>query len=413
MNEPHPSLPLTRREFIRSSAGGIGLLAFSGLVPAFITRAAAAQVPAAERDRSILVLVQLAGGNDGLNTVIPFADDRYYNLRPKLAISAQKVIRLNEQTGLHPAMGDMAELWKSGKLSIVQNVGYPNPNRSHFRSTEIWETAVDSNKTLSTGWIGRYFDAECAGQPVTPDPDAIHIGNEMPQACQSQSPHNIFGMPARGNVGKSAESEVNLLEGVAETAASEGNAGYLQHTLMDAIVTERRVGDVLDKYKPMAKYPGDSLSQSLKRVAGLIAAGLGTRVYFVKQGGYDTHSGQADKHARLLGELSAALAAFQFDLERHRLNDQVLTMTFSEFGRRPSENASGGTDHGTAAPLFVMGTGIQKNLVGQAPDLGVKKNQDLTFSTDFRQVYSTVLSKWFQAQPTAVIGRDFKPMPFV
>jgi uncharacterized protein (DUF1501 family) len=359
------------------------------------------------------VLVQLAGGNDGLNTVIPFADDRYYNLRPKLAIPAQKVIRLNEQTGLHPAMGDMAELWKSGKLSIVQNVGYPNPNRSHFRSTEIWETAVDSNKTLSTGWIGRYFDAECAGQPVTPDPDAIHIGNEMPQACQSQSPHNIFGMPARGNVGKSAESEVNLLEGVTETAGTEGNAGYLQHTLMDAIVTERRVGDVLDKYKPMAKYPGDSLSQSLKRVAGLIAAGLGTRVYFVKQGGYDTHSGQADKHARLLGELSAALAAFQFDLERHRLNDQVLTMTFSEFGRRPSENASGGTDHGTAAPLFVMGTGIQKNLVGQAPDLGVKKNQDLTFSTDFRQVYSTVLSKWFQAQPTAVIGRDFKPMPFV
>ncbi len=413
MNEPLPRFPLTRREFLRSSAGGLGLLAFSGLVPAFITRATAAQVPGAERDRTILVLVQLAGGNDGLNTVIPFADDNYYKLRPKIGLTAKEVIRLNGLTGLHPAMGEMSELWKNGQLSIVQNVGYPNPNRSHFRSTEIWETAVDSNRTATTGWIGRYFDAECAGRPDSPDPNAIHIGDEMPQSCQSDTPHNIFGMPARGGIGKSADTEINLLEGVVETAGSEGNAGYLQHTLMDAIVTERRVNQVLGKYKPMADYQGNALAQSLKRVAALIAAGLETRVYFVRQSGYDTHSNQANKHSQLLGELSSALAAFQFDLERHGLQDQVLTMTFSEFGRRPNENASGGTDHGTAAPLFVMGAGVRDTLVGQAPNLNVEKNKDLKFSTDFRQVYATVLKKWMQANPGKVINRAFPPLNFV
>ncbi|MBC2593279.1 DUF1501 domain-containing protein [Ruficoccus amylovorans] len=413
MNDPCPRLPLTRREFLRSSASGLGLLAFSGFVPAFLTRAAAAQVPAAERDRSILVLVQLAGGNDGLNTVIPFADDHYYNLRPKLGIPANKVIRLDDLTGLHPAMGKMSELWKDGKLSIVQNVGYPNPNRSHFRSTEIWETAVDSDQTTQTGWIGRYFDAECSGKPSSSEPNAVHIGDEMPQSCQSSVPHNIFGMPANGSVGKAADREIDLLEDVIEASSNSGNAGYLQHTLMDTIVTQRQVNDVLGKYKPLAKYPGSSLGQSLQRVAALIAAGLETRVYFVRQGSYDTHANQSGRHQQLLGDLSAALAAFQFDLERHKLQDQVLTMTFSEFGRRPSENASIGTDHGTAAPLFVMGAGVKNPLVGTRPDLNVKKNQDLTYTTDFRQVYSTVLKNWMQADPSKVIERPFKSMNFV
>ncbi|MGE9293798.1 MAG: DUF1501 domain-containing protein [Puniceicoccales bacterium] len=414
MNDSAPRFPLTRREFLRNSAGGLGLLAFSSFVPAFLTRATAAQVPGAERDRSILVLVQLAGGNDGLNTVVPFTNDQYYKLRPKLAIPAKEVIRLDDATGLHPSMGEMSELWKEGQLSLVQNVGYPNPNRSHFRSTEIWETATDSDETGSSGWIGRYLDAECAGSPQNKTgPDAIHIGDEMPQSCQAEIPHNIFGMPARGGMRKSSDGVISLLEGTNSIGENDGNASYLQHTLMDALVTERRVNDILEKYKPMAQYDKNGLAQSLKRVAALIAAGMETRVYFVRQSGYDTHSGQANKHSRLLSELSSSLATFQKDLKKHGLQDQVLTMTFSEFGRRPNENASAGTDHGTAAPLFVMGNRVQNTLIGQAPDLSVKKNQDLTYSTDFRQVYSTVLKKWMQADPSKVISHPFTPLNFV
>lgn len=412
MNDQRSSLPLTRREFLRSSAGGVGLVAFSGFVPAFLTKSVAAQVPAAEKDRTILVLVQLAGGNDGLNTVVPFMDDRYYKLRPQLGIPAKDVIRLSGATALHPSMVEMSELWKNGKLSIVQNVGYPNPNRSHFRSTEIWETAVDSDRSSHTGWIGRYLDAACNGTP-SDDPNAIHIGKEMPQSCQSDEPHNIFGLPSRGTYRQRQGSDLQLLENVLDTPMGEDNAGYLQHTLMDAIVTEKRVEGILRAYKPMAKYEGNGLAQSLQRVAALIASGMETRVYFVKHGGFDTHSNQLGNHANLLGQLSRALNAFQTDLEKHGLQEQVMTMTFSEFGRRPNENNSAGTDHGTAAPLFVMGSAVKENLVGRPPSLAVEHNKDLAYSTDFRQVYSTVLQNWFQADVSKVLDKPFHPLTFV
>ncbi len=413
MKSSQPSLPLTRREFLRSSVSGMGLLAFSGMAPAFLTRSIAAQVPIAERDRSILVLVQLAGGNDGLNTVIPFQDDQYYKLRPNIALKANDLLKLDGNTALHPDMVEMSELWKNGKLSIVQNVGYPNPNRSHFRSTEIWETAVDSNDTSYTGWVGRYLDATCAGSPESSDPNAVHIGGELPQACLSQVPHNIFGMPARGNYNARRDPSTELLEGIISQDLQEGNAGYLEQTLMDTLVTEQRVSNVINQYKPMAKYQNDALAQSLKRVAALISAGLETRVYFVKHGGFDTHANQLGSHARLLGQLSSALNAFQTDLEAHKLNDQVLTMTFSEFGRRPSENKSSGTDHGTSAPLFVMGSGVKDTLVGTPPSLDIEHNQDLKYSTDFRQVYSTVLNNWLKSDPTKVIEKPFLPLNFV
>lgn len=409
------NLPLTRREFIRGT-GGLGFLAFSGAAPAFLARSALAQTPAPERDRSILVIIQLAGGNDGLNTVIPFTDDRYYNLRPTLGLR-NGLLNLNDDLALHPACKELHELYNNGNLSIVQNVGYPNPNRSHFRSTEIWETASDSDAFKREGWLGRYFDNDCAGSPeadsIDADPTAIHVGDMIPQSYLSEQSHSLFGMKHQGRFDRGQDPADIAYEKLLQADHIEGNASYLQHTMMNTLVTERRVEKIIGKYKPQTSYPGTKLAQSLKRVAALIHANLETRVYFVSQGGYDTHANQLQSQQRLLTELSAGMSAFQKDLNAHKKHDQVLTMTFSEFGRRPAENGSGGTDHGTAAPLFVMGSKVKGGLLGQSPDLVTDVKKDLKYSTDFRGVYSSVLDKWLEADSSKILGEKFEHVPFV
>lgn len=432
MKNPSPPLPSTRREFFRLAGGGVGLLAFSRFAPTFLVRSALAATPAPERDRSILVIVQLAGGNDGLNTVIPFEDAHYYRLRPTLAIDKKDVLRLSGTAGLHPGCAELGALFQEGRLGIVQNVGYPNPNRSHFRSTEIWESASDSDRFVSTGWIGRFLDNTCSGAPGIPDggaagaadPPAVHLVGEVPQSFLAGRAHSTFGLnPAllrrRGNKDnlKFLETLVNAPagSGAADGAGPDGhdNRSFLRQTMMDALVTEKRVQNVLSAYKPGVPYPGGNFAQSLRNVAGLIAAGLSTRVYFVSLGGFDTHHNQTATHTNLMRTLSQGLAAFQKDLDAHGLSDQVVTMTFSEFGRRPMENESKGTDHGTAAPLFVMGSKIKGGLHGTPPSLDLKRNQDLAFSTDFRQVYATVLDRWFNCPTGAILGKTYQPLAFL
>ncbi|NDV63213.1 DUF1501 domain-containing protein [Puniceicoccales bacterium CK1056] len=411
MSTDSSSYPKTRREFLKQSTCGLGFIAFSTVAPSFITQSLRAGAPIAEKDRSILVLIQLAGGNDGLNTVVPYADDNYYRLRPKLGLKQKQLHKLNDQLGFHPACGKMHGLFEDGKLGIIQNVGYPNPNRSHFRSMEIWETASDSNDYLTDGWVGRYFDNACSGSP-SPDPAGLNIGNELPDAFLSNQEHNIFSL--QGNQGRRNGNLNGLLSGVKGLSyKDDSNANFLQHTLMDTLVTERRVLEKIGNYRSMEEYPQTRLGNALNKVAGLIASGMETRVYFVSHGGFDTHANQALRHKDLLTQLSDAMHAFQSDLEAHALQDQVLTMTFSEFGRRPSENASGGTDHGTAAPQFVMGSQLNKSLLGQAPDLSVGINKDLKHSTDFRSVYGTVLQRWFETDPEPILGGKFPPVDFL
>jgi len=408
-----PPCPTTRREFLRSSAGGVGLLAFSRFAPAFLVQSTLAGAPKPEKDRSVLVLVQLAGGNDGLNTVVPYTDDRYYRLRPSLALKRDAVLPLSDNAGLHPACTALRDLFNEGRLGIVQNVGYPNPNRSHFRSTEIWETASGSDEILGTGWVGRYLDACCSGAPLdTNGPDAVHAGLEVPQAFSADNAHTLFGLEGRRRRGK---TDTRLLQQLSEAPfAREGsNHEFLRHTLMDTLVTERRVERILAEDRPEARYPNSSLGQSLRQVAALVAAGFSTRVYYVSLGGFDTHSGQLNRHQRLLQTLDDALVAFQRDLTARRLDQQVMTMTFSEFGRRPAENESGGTDHGTAAPLFILGGSLRGGWYGAAPSLAVEQKQDLTFSTDFRQVYATVLDRWLGAPSASILGGDFAALDFV
>lgn len=415
MKNPAPFLPATRRDFLKTGVKGISLLAFSRFAPGFVVESAYAQAPAAEKDRSILVLVQLAGGNDGLNTVVPYADSHYRRLRPTLALSKDQLLPLNASIALHRACAPLQELLKNGKLSIVQNVGYPNPNRSHFRSTEIWETASESSETLPTGWLGRFFDNDCSGTPAS-DPAGVNLGNEMPQSFSSARAHSLFSLaPNQRGRGRSTEN-LHLLESILQPgdhADEHSNASYLRQTMMDALVTEKRFQKILSAYTSLAPYPASPFGNSLRNVAALIAAGTATRVYYVSLTGFDTHSNQANQHANLLKQLSEGLAAFQSDLESKRLDAQVLTMTFSEFGRRPSENESKGTDHGTAAPLFVMGSRVKPGLHGSAPSLAVDRNEDLKFSTDFRRIYATVLDKWLDCKTAAVLGRDYRPLDFV
>ncbi len=416
-NQLHP-LPTTRREFLRLSGGGIGLLAFSHFAPSFLVQSTLAATPRPEKDRSILVLVQLAGGNDGLNTVIPYEDAAYYRLRPTLGIAKDKALRLSDTLGLHPACTAMHELYKGGKLGIIQNVGYPNPNRSHFRSTEIWESGSDSNEIVSSGWIGRFLDNTCAGSPAADnDPTAVHLSGEVPQTFLAENTHQTFGLNPNTLGRRENRQNLDFLERLVHQPVAgpdeHGNNSFLKQTMMDALVTEKRVQKVLGGYQAAASYPTNSFGQSLKSVAALIAAGLSTRVYFVSLGGFDTHANQLNLHQNLMKTLSDGLAAFQKDLEAHKLDDQVTTMTFSEFGRRPMENESKGTDHGTAAPLFVMGSKIKGGLHGTPPKLDLARNQDLTYSTDFRQVYSTVLDRWFSCPTDKVLGKTYQPLNFI
>lgn len=408
------NLPHTRREFMKVSSAGIGLLTFGQFAPEFLVKSAMASTSLPEKDKSILVLVQLAGGNDGLNTLIPYEDSNYYRLRPKIGIKKDNSLVLNDTHALNSAMGKMSELYKEGKMGIIQNVGYPNPNRSHFRSTEIWETAVDSDRTSSTGWIGRFLDNQCYGIPTdSTDPLAIHMTNNTPQSFGGKHPHSTFGFVNRINRRENDDTRHLLESSYGKTSGENDNSTFLKQTLMNTLVTEKKVQQKLDAYKSSYKYPNSGLASSLKNVAALIHSGFPTRVYFVSIGGFDTHSNQLSNHGNLLGQLSDALYAFQKDLEGHKLDHQVLTMTFSEFGRRPSENDSSGTDHGTAAPLFVLGSKVKGGMYGTAPNLNLQKNQDMQFGTDFRQVYATTLEKWMNCSSEGILGKKYQFLPFI
>ncbi len=430
MNNPTtPRLPTTRREFIRLTGSGLGLLAFSAYAPRFLTDAAAANVPAPQRDKRILVLVQLAGGNDGLNTVVPYADDLYYNLRPTLGIKDVSTMhKLDDHVALAPPCGALADLVQQNKFAVIQNVGYPNPNRSHFRSSEIWETGSASETFLSDGWVGRYLDNCCEGAPSDAaghDPAAVHSTTTLPETFFAKDAHSYYsigngggrrggGGGRMGRRGGLVAPAKPLLDELAQIPAPGAAGNFLSQTLMDALVTEKRVQQILDADRPQAQYPGSQLAQALQRVSALISAGLETRVYFCSQTGFDTHANQFNNHQNLLRDLSDSLAAFQKDLDARGLGQQVLTMTFSEFGRRPYENDARGTDHGTAAPLFVMGGALkQSGVIGQAPNLSIPDKGDLTYQIDFRQVYATVLHRWLDADPAKVLTGKFDELPFL
>lgn len=436
----------TRREFLRTTVLGGAL---SWTVPTFLANTfSALHADAADRatqivtgkDAPILVILQLAGGNDGLNTVVPYANDYYRKSRKNLALAAGDVLKLNDSIGLHPALTGFKELYDTGNLSVIQGVGYPNPNRSHFRSTEIWQTASDAEKFESYGWLGRYFDNACAGSDPTV---GISVGRQTPQSFASKSlkgvslenPENfrfISGEKKKKGMTDTSEQsfrEMNQDDGDDAAAMSSGATittvrgsmaahpdlsalDYIERTALDAQVSSDQILAVSRQAKNLVSYPGSQVANSLKLVARLIAGGMNTRVYYVSQGGYDTHTNQASSHQRLLGDLSGGVKAFVDDLKAQGNFGRVTLMTFSEFGRRVNENANGGTDHGAAAPLFVMGEKVKAGLHGTYPSLapGDLVNGDLKYTVDFRNIYAGLLENCLRTKSETVLGRKFTPL---
>ena len=435
----------TRRKFLRTSALGA---AATWTLPIFLEKtffaldAMAAESPTQTvtgKDGTILVVLQMAGGNDGLNMVIPYADDAYHKARPRLRFTPDSILKLNDYIGLNPKLAGLKSLFDQGQIAIVQGVGYPNPNRSHFRSTEIWQTASDADRTLSDGWLGRYFDNSCPGCDPTV---GVAISDETPQAFTARNPTGVtFSRPeqfrfqsSEPNSGRMSAEEFffrqlnqnasdDTLASAADGASIGAIAGktqndlstldFLQRTALDAQLSSDKVLAIARKYKSTVPYPPGQLAASLNVIGRMIAGGLETRVYYASQGGFDTHAGQINTHERLMTEFNDALAAFVADLKQQGNFERVLLMTFSEFGRRVQENANGGTDHGAAAPMFLIGGKVKPGLLGKHPSLTDLDHGDLKFNTDFRSVYGGVLDRWLNAPSEVVLGRKFPALPIV
>ncbi|MEP2776065.1 MAG: DUF1501 domain-containing protein [Luteolibacter sp.] len=373
---------------------------------------------ASGKDDTILVVLQMAGGNDGLNTLVPYGSDDYQRARPRIGKKQKDIIRLEDGIGLNSSMPFLASMYGEGQLGIVQGVGYPNPNRSHFVSTSIWETA-DPSARSGTGWLGRYFDNACEGvdptfgmsfNKSTPEsfgavrnpgislstPELyrwIHGGGQQAEAeeffSQMNRPDDDTPLDG-GSIDMPAGGKVGAIEG-------ESNLHFLERVALDAQVSSKEILAVASKHKTRVPYDGTPVAKNLNLVARMIAGGMATRVYYVSHGGFDTHTGQLNSHDRLLGQLDSALKSFFKDLKEQGNDKRVMLMTFSEFGRRVSENASGGTDHGKASCMFVAGGGVKGGLHGTYPSLTDLSQGDLVHSVDFRSVYADLLGGWLKA----------------
>jgi uncharacterized protein (DUF1501 family) len=433
----------TRRDFLRSTVFGASA---AWTVPLFIERTFGqlhvesrdlTVQPVTGKDDTILVVLQLAGGNDGLNTLVPYADDAYHRARPKLAKKEHQIIKLSDHVGLNPSLPFLGSLFKEGNLGVVQGVGYPNPNRSHFVSTSIWETADPSNHS-ATGWLGRYFDHACPGAEPTvgisfnkTQPEAfgaaknpgvslnspelyrwIHGGGEKAKAEEFFADLN---QPADGDEAADSGGSIAMAAGGKTGGiAGEDNLAFLERVALDARVSSKTILELAAKHKTPVRYDGTPIARNLNLVSRMIAGGMPTRVYYVSHGGFDTHNQQLNTHDRLLGQLDSALKSFFNDL-KHQGNDQrVVLMTFSEFGRRVSENASAGTDHGKASCLFLAGPGIKGGLHGSHPSLTELADGDIQHTVDFRSVYASVLADWLKAPHLhPILGANYPKLDLI
>jgi uncharacterized protein (DUF1501 family) len=401
----------SRRDFLKSALGGATLLSAGLSAPEFLIRSARAA--AGQTGDRVLVVVQLGGGNDGLNTVIPFADEAYAKNRIALRIPAEQVLKVNDQIGLHPRMTGLARLLEEGRLAIVQGVGYPNPDRSHFRSMDIWHSARPDATTFDEGWLGRMLDA--APREDGADVPAVHLGGDrLPLALVArQTAVPSFDSLASFRLRtESGALPAESLRALAQTGAAGEPplVDFLRRGTLAAYDSSQQVQAALAQERSATDYPAFGLAARLKTIAQLIDAGLSTPVYYVSLDGFDTHANQAAAHTALLGELSDSLAAFTDDLAARGHLDRVTVMTFSEFGRRVDENASAGTDHGAAAPLFLLGGGVKPGPVGEHPSLTDLDQGDLKFHTDFRRVYATLLDGWLRCPSQPVLAGQFDPV---
>lgn len=409
---------LTRRSFLKR---GVVVVSAGLALPSFLTRAvyaageAFALSPAfAQR---IFVVVQLAGGNDGLNTVVPYTSGRYHDLRRNLALPADRVLPLDGEVALHPALAPLKELWDQGVLAVVQGVGYPNPSLSHFRSMEIWQTA--STGAPTNGWVGRYFDKviDEDGHVLA----GVAVGQGVPLALRSEAAHvavvdQIDQYQLRGDPAFPQDNDARvdaLLKLYQSFPASAPYAALFNSMPLATHRTTVELQEAATRYVPAVAYPETPLGTGFKTLAQAISSNLGVRVFHIGLGGFDTHTNELNTQARLLQGLADAVHAFYRDLEAHGHGQDVLVMTWSEFGRRPQENANNGTDHGTAGPMFLVGGSVRGGLYGEAPSLTDLDNGNLKHTVDFRSVYATVLEHWLGAPADEVLGARYERLPVI
>ncbi|MFL5242676.1 MAG: DUF1501 domain-containing protein [Gemmataceae bacterium] len=401
----------TRRSFLKSSS----LVALGLSVPKFVSRTASA-APTPEKSGAkdtILVVVQLTGGNDGLNTVVPFKDPEYAKLRTTLRLPTDQIKKLNDEIGLHPSMDGLAKLLEDHALSVVQGVGYPNPNQSHFRSMDIWQ-AASTEKQLLEGWIGKALKK-------LPAAGTYHLAenNEIAPLALAGSPVRApsitsledFRLKMTASSGADKRAQKEIIEGVVKTQSDKPSLlDFVQRTASNTYASSERLMNIGKNYQPKSTYPNTPLANRLKLAAQLIDAEVGARIFYVSLENFDTHANQLNNHANLLSQLSGAITAFYKDMEGRGHKDRVLMMTFSEFGRRAHENGSKGTDHGAAAPMLLVGGKVKAGVIGKHPSLTDLDQDNLKHHTDFRQVYATVLDKWLGVDSKEVLGQEFKPL---
>ena len=418
-------MPITRRRFLKGGLAVAALGTMGATMPSVMVRslyAANAAPSPGVRGAQVagprtLVVLQLGGGNDGLGALPPYTSGAYHDLRPQLGLDeSDGVVPIAEGLGLHPSLASLKGRWQSGQMAIVQNVGYPEPDRSHFRSMAVWQTAQPA-EAIEEGWLGRYLDfsAESAGDQwravgVDPAPAPALRGGPFVPAVESIDSYTLQADPFYPGDQQARIVAWQALHAAA--GARTGSLPLLSQTGLAAFESMESLQAVAGDYTPLVAYPsGNALAAAFQTVAQLIDADLGTNIAYVTLGGFDTHAGQEDEHGPLLANVAAALNAFLDDLAAQGRLDQVAVMAFSEFGRRAGENGSGGTDHGKAGPVFLFGEGVNGGLYGDPPDLRNLDDGDLRYSVDFRSVYATVLEEWLGSESAPVLFGEFETLP--
>lgn len=397
---------IKRKDFIQ-----VGSLATASLMlPKFLKAFEAGHlVPPGNK---VVVVLQLSGGNDGLNTVIPYRNDLYYKARPKLGIERSKALTLTDEVGLNPALKGFKDLFDSGNLAILNNVGYPNPDRSHFRSMDIWHSASQSDQYWNSGWLGRYLDAQCKGcdHPT----QAIEIDDVLSLSLKGEHIKGIAVKDPRRLYGTA--NEKFFRDVMKNHGADDGDkpVDYLYKTMAETLSSADYIFKQSRLHPSNASYPKSDLGNSLKTIASLIYSEINTKVYYVSLGSFDTHINQEAQQGRLFNEMNEAVSAFVKDLKDNNRFQDVMLFTFSEFGRRVSQNASRGTDHGTANNMFFISGGLkQQGILNPMPDLADLEEGDLKYKVDFKNAYATVLNKWLGADDKLILSKKYDQLNFI
>ncbi len=396
---------MKRRDFIKRSSLASGLF----FVPNFIKNIESESINYLGFKK--LVIIQLSGGNDGLNSIIPFTNDVYYKNRPQISIKKNNLIKATDELGFHKSLAPLKNLYDEGYLSIINNVGYPNPNRSHFRSTDIWQTASDSNQYLDTGWLGRYIEKygkiPYSGIEIDDSLSLIMKGKNM-NGIATKNPRTLFSNTQTPYFKK-------VLKYQSDQHLSEHNLGYLYKTMIEARSSAKYIYETSKTYKSNLEYPNNPFGKQLKTTAEFINSHLESKVYYASMGGFDTHANQFNRQDRLLSTFSSAMDVFVKDLKQNNTFKDTLILVFSEFGRRVQQNGAGGTDHGAANNVYIIGENLKKKgFYNNAPDLlSLDKNGDLIHTVDFRSIYASILDKWLEIDDVSILNKTFRKLDFI